>query len=390
MTVLQKILNSAKREMRRMVSRPLYLISSVAVMAITCVFYITLMQAGAPEKMPVVVIDNDASTISRRLVHELQATPAVNVVKVVDCYEQARDMMQRGQIYGFIEIPANFYADLSAQRQPKVNFYVSYAYTMGGTTAYKQLLTLTNLINGAFLQQVLKLKGQSEYHIMDLVQPVKIEGHMLYNPWGNYPTYLLTTLFPGTLGVIVLMLVIYAIGVELKEETTHAWLKASHYNYHCAMAGKLLPYTILFWGLGLGFMAVMYEWMNFPLNGHHIALVLNLLMFIIAMECFAVILIGLLPVLRDALSAGALLGMMSFTMSGFTFPNMGMLPIVRGISYLFPLRHHYLVYVQQALLDAPMSQVLPTFLNYFLFMVGAWAVSKRLKDAMIRLQYPKK
>lgn len=373
-----------------MSARPLYLFSSVVVMFVSVVFYLSLMHVGAPEKMPIVVIDKDCSSISRRVIHELNATPSVTILRVVPTYEEARDMLQRGEIFGFLEIPERFYADLASQRQPQVHFYVSYAYTMGGTTAYKQLLTLTNLINGAFLQQVLKLKGMSEYRIMDIVQPVAIDAHMLYNPYGNYPVYLATTLLPGTLGVIILMLTVFSIGEELKYGSTHQWLERAGHSYVRAMVGKMLPYTELFALLGLGVIIILYGWLDFPHQGSLIMLSINMILYIISMQCFGVILIGLLPVLRDAVSASALLGMMSFTLSGFTFPNMGMLSFVRSISYLFPLRHYYLVFVNDAILGAEWWRSLPYLGSTAVFVLLVTLVGPRLHRAMIYLNYPKK
>lgn len=373
-----------------MIARPLYVFSTVAVMIISVVFYLSLMHRGAPEKMPIVVVDHDCSSISRRVIHELNATPSVTILEVVPTYGEARDRMQRGEIFGILEIPDRFYADLASQRQPKVRFYVSYAYTMGGTTAYKQLLTLTNLINGAFLQQVLKLKGMSEYHIMDIVQPVAIDAHMLYNPYGNYPVYLATTLLPGTLGVIILMMTVFSIGFELKNSTTPQWLETAEGSYLRAMVGKMLPYSILFVLLGMGVLIILYGWLQFPHQGSLTLLSINMLLYVVAMQCFGVILIGLFPVLRDAVSASALLGMMSFTMSGFTFPNMAMLSFVRSVSYLFPLRHYYLVFVNDAILGAEWWRSMPYLLVYMLFVLLAWAVSRRLHNAMVLLNYPKK
>lgn len=387
---LTAVQHVAKRETRQMFARPLYLISTVLVMAFMCEFYITLMHRGTPDNMPIAIIDKDGSSISRRLVHELQATEGVSAQYTCANFTEARKLMQEGKIYGILEIPNRFYADLASQMQPKINFYVTYAYTVGGTSAYKQLLTLTNLINGAFLQQILKLKGMAEYELMNIVQPVRIDGHMLFNPWGNYAIYLLTTILPGTLGIIVLMLTIFSVGIELKDSTSHDWLRAAGKDYYAAMVGKLLPYTILFFVLAMSFLTIMYTALHFPMNGRAWMLILNVLGLIISMQCFGVILIGLLPVLRDALSAGALLGMMNFTMSGFTFPNIGMLPCIRSVAYLFPLRHHYLAYVNEALLQAPLSDTLPTLLAYVGYMIAAWLVGKRLCNAMVYLRYPKK
>lgn len=387
---MRSLYNTILRELRLMIARPLYIFSTVAVMIISVVFYLSLMHRGAPEKMPIVVVDHDCSSISRRVIHELNATPSVTILQVAPTYSEARDRMQRGDIFGILEIPDHFYADLASQRQPKVRFYVSYAYTMGGTTAYKQLLTLTNLINGAFLQQVLKLKGMSEYHIMDIVQPVAIDAHMLYNPYGNYPVYLATTLLPGTLGVIILMMTVFSIGFELKNSTTPQWLKTAEGSYLRAMVGKMLPYSILFVLLGLGVLIILYGWLQFPHQGSIILLSVNMILYVLAMQCFGVILIGLFPVLRDAVSASALLGMMSFTMSGFTFPNMAMLSFVRSVSYLFPLRHYYLVFVNDAILGAEWWRSMPYLAVYMVFVLLAWAVSRRLHNAMVLLNYPKK
>lgn len=387
---MKYLISTIHRELGQMFARPLYLFSSVVVIIVSGIFYLTLMSSGAPERMPIMVVDHDCSSISRRVIHELNATPSVEIQAVVPEFAYAREKLQQGEIYGILEIPDRFYADLASQRQPKVRFYVSYAYTMGGTTAYKQLMTLANLINGAFLQQVLKLKGQSEYHIMDIVQPIALEAHMLYNPWGNYPMYLATTLLPGTLGLIALMLTVFAIGYELKTETTHDWLRTAGGSYHIALLGKLIPYTLLYWLLGIGIVFVLDAYMMFPEKGDNWWLVLNMCCFTVAMQAFGVILIGLLPVLRDAVSASALLGMMSFTMSGFTFPNMGMLSFIRSISYLFPLRHYYMVYVNDALLGAEWWRSMPYFGAYLIFVLAAVLVKHRLYNAMVELNYPKK
>ena len=58
-----------QRELRRIVSRPLYLISSVGAFLFCLFFYMTLMKAGAAEEMPVAVVDHDQTSISRRLMH---------------------------------------------------------------------------------------------------------------------------------------------------------------------------------------------------------------------------------------------------------------------------------------------------------------------------------
>ncbi|MDY6379626.1 MAG: ABC transporter permease [Bacteroidales bacterium] len=379
-----------QRELHTMFARPLYLFASVGVMLLSTFFFLTLMRGGAAENMPVAVVDLDQTSISRRLIHEMQATPSVDIQLVTNSYPEAREAMQQGKIYGIFVIREGFYSDLVAFKRPQLDFYVTNAYTVGGNTAYKQLLTMANLTSGAFQREVLRKKGLTDDVIMHRIQPLAIEGHMVANPWGNYSIYLVSTILPGILGLICLMLTIFAIGFELKARTSHAWLRAAGGNYTVAMIGKLIPYTFVYLVLGIGCHLILYRFAGFPVYGSKGRLMFGLLLFILAMEALGITMIGLLPTLRDALSIGALYSMLGFSLSGFTYPQMAMLPPVKALSYLEPLRHYYLIYVNEALMAAPAINSLPNALALTLFMLAALCVAPRLHRALVYWNYPLK
>ncbi len=378
------------RELHMMFARPLYLFASVGVMLLSTFFFLTLMRGGSAEKMPVAVVDLDQTSISRRLIHEMQATSSVDIQLVTNSYPEAREAMQQGRIYGIFVIPECFYDELVSFKRPKMDFYVTNAYTVGGNTAYKQMLTMVNLTSGAFQREVLRKKGLPDDIIMHRIQPLAIEGHMIANPWGNYSVYLVSTILPGILGLICLMLTIFAIGFELKMRTSHAWLKAAGGNYTVAMIGKLIPYTLIYIILGVGCHIILYRFTGFPVYGSHSRLMFGLLLFIFAMEGLGITLIGLLPTLRDALSIGALYSMLGFSLSGFTYPQMAMLPPVKALSYLEPLRHYYLIYVNEALMAAPVENSIPHMLALTAFMLASLFVAPRLCNALIYQNYPLK
>lgn len=379
-----------QRELKMMFARPLYLFASVGVMLLSTFFFLTLMRGGSAEKMPVAVVDLDQTSISRRLIHEMQATPSVDIQLITNSYPEAREAMQQGKIYGIFVIPECFYDELVSFKRPKMDFYVTNAYTVGGNTAYKQMLTMVNLTSGAFQREVLRKKGLPDEIIMHRIQPLAIEGHMIANPWGNYSVYLVSTILPGILGLICLMLTIFAIGFELKMRTSHAWLKAAGGNYTVAMIGKLIPYTLIYIILGVGCHIILYRFAGFPVYGSHSRLMFGLLLFIFAMEGLGITLIGLLPTLRDALSIGALYSMLGFSLSGFTYPQMSMLAPVKALSYMEPLRHYYLIYVNEALMAAPVENSIPHMLALTVFMLTTLFVAPRLNDALVYQNYPLK
>lgn len=378
------------RELRRIVSRPLYLGATIGAMLVAVFFFMTLMARGAAEKMPVAIVDLDQTTISRRVCHEMQATSSVDIILITNSYPEAREAMQQGHIYGIFVIPEGFYRDLVAFKRPQLDFYVTNAYTVGGNTSYKQMLTMANLASGAFQREVLRKKGMTDDVIMNRIQPVAIEGHMLTNPWGNYTIYLVSTVLPGILGVIALMMTVFAIGFELKTKTSTQWLKTAGGNYTIAMIGKLIPYTVIYLTLGIVCHILFYNIADFPVLGSHARLLFGQLLYIMAMEIMGIVLIGCLPTLRDALSVGALYAMLGFSLSGFTYPNMAMLPMVKALSNLEPLRHYYLIYVNEALMGAPAINSMPHALALAAFIVPALCVAPRLHRALKYQNYPLK
>ena len=379
-----------RRELKQMFARPLYMFASVGVMLLSTFFFITLMRQGTAEKMPVAVVDKDQTSISRRLCHEMQATSSVDICLVTSSYSEAREAMQQGRIYGIFVIPEGFYSDLVAFKRPQMDFYVTNAYTVGGNTAYKQMLTVANLVSGAFQREVLRMKGMSEDLIMKRIQPLVIEGHMVANPWNNYSVYLVSTILPGILGLICIMLTIFTIGYELKMKTSREWLRTAGGNYTMAMIGKLIPYTVMYVVLGFGCYAMMFGFAGFPVYGSHARLLFGLLLYIFAMEAAGIILIGCVPTLRDAVSIGALYSMLGFSLSGFTYPVSNMLPPFQALSWLEPLRHYYLIYVNEALMAAPWSNSMVPALSLCAFLLLALIVSPRLHKALVYQNYPLK
>ena len=384
------ILNVAKRETNIMFSRPLYLIATVVVMLLCCFFFATLLQKGVPERMPVGVVDLDFTTTSRNVVHQLNSMQMVEVKGHYNSCAEARDALQRGEIYGFLVIPRNFYNQLGGLKRPKLSVYTNNTYTVAANMAYKQLLMMCNLVSGALQLQVFTSIGLTEPQAMALIQPIVVETHQIANPKANYAIYLIGTILPGILGLIILTTTIFSIGIELKNETSPQWLETANNSMPVALTGKIMPYSILYIVLGICCNTLMYKVLDFPIAGSFFALSMSLLIYVCTMQAIAVLIIGLLPSVRTALSIGALYGMLAFSMSGFTYPAMAMLPAFRSLTWLFPLTHHYHVYVNEALLDGPVQNTVLPIIYMLLALILPLFIIKRLHYAAVNLNYPSK
>lgn len=91
--------------------------------------------------------------------------------------------------------------------------------------------------------------------------------------------------------------------------------------------------------------------------------------------------------LRLALSAASLWGVISFSISGFTFPVMAMHPTLQALSVLFPLRHYFLLYVNLALNGYPVIYAWHAVTALLLFMLLPFFFLKRIRTAMLHYVY---
>jgi ABC-2 type transport system permease protein len=385
---MNSILKVARREFGIIRRKPVYLLGSVGVMAVCCLFYLTFFKAGLPENLPIGVLDLDNSSLSRNFCRQLDATQLGKVIKYED-FTTARDAMQTGEITSLCVIPQGMNEDVNANRRPVFTYYVNSLYLIGGALSYKDILTMVTLTGGAVQREVLRMKGYSEGAIMGLIQPIVIDEHKIGNATTNYGVYLNNIILPGLLALSIIFVLIYALGSELRYGTSRELMETADGSMAAALFGKLLPYTLIYLALGLGLDLLMFGVCHYPLNGSVGNMMLAMVVFILANEAVAVTIIGLLPTLRYALSIAALFTILGFSFSGFTFPVEAMPTAIQGISVLFPLRFYYLLYVQEAIFGTGIAGWWQYLVYMLLFLAGPLCVARRLKGAWLNQNFEK-
>ena len=377
----------ACREYHRLLSRPLYLFCMVAAPLFCYVFFTTLMDSGLPQDMPVGVVDQDQTATTRQLTRTLDAFQQTAVVAHYPTFNAAREAMQRGDIYGFYYLPRGTSEEAVAQRRPTVSFYTNNTLLIAGSLLFRDMKTMSELASGAVAQASLLARGATEEQAGAWLQPIVIDTQPLNNPWMNYSVYLNNTFMPGILMVLIFMVTVYSIGVEIKERTARQWLRTGRNSIWISLCGKLLPHTAVFFLMGSCYNAYLYGILHFPCNSGILPMLLATLCMVLASQGMGVFMIGLLPTLRLGLSFASLWGVLSFSMCGLSFPVMGMHPTLQALTNLFPLRHYFLIYVDQALNGYPMLYSWPNYVGLLLFMILPFLIALRLKRELIYYRY---
>jgi ABC-2 type transport system permease protein len=114
-----------------------------------------------------------------------------------------------------------------------------------------------------------------------------------------------------------------------------------------------------------------------------------MLLLVLSSEAMAIFFIGIFPVTRLAMSAGALYSILAFSFSGFTLPVEQMPTAIQSLAIGFPIRHYYLYYVQDVLYGTGFAGWWQEAVHMLLFLFLPLMVMPRLKKAYIYLNFPR-
>lgn len=381
------ILKIARRELRRMASKPIYWFCMIAAPLFCFVFFTSLMAEGLPTDMPLGLVDNDNTTTSRSLARNLDAFEMTSIKEQYANVTEAREAVQRGDIYGFYYIPKGTTRKAQRQELPVVSFYTNYSYLVAGSLLYRDMRTMSELASGAASRTVLYAKGATERQAMAFLQPIVIDSHTINNPWLNYNVYLSNVILPGLLMLFIFMVTVFSIGTEVKYNTVHDWLIMARGSMFHALAGKLLPQTLIFFLIGIAFAIGLYGVLHFPCHCGLPTMLLVMFLGIIGAQGLGVFMFAMLPTLRMSLSFASLWGVISFSICGMSYPVMAMHPTLQGLSLLFPLRHYFLLYVNCALDGYPLMNAAPYVVGLLLFALLPLLLLRRLKKMLLVVPY---
>ena len=378
-----------RREVDIIRKRPVYGLGSVGAMVLSMVFFLTFFRSGVPENLPIGVVDLDQTSTSRLFRQQLDATQLGQVIAFTTVAEARREM-ETGRINAYIVIPDRFNEDIQSFRRPKMGIYVNTMEpVVGGALAYKDLLTMVNLTNGAVQREVLRLKGVSEREILGRIQPIVVDAHMIGNAPTNYGYYLNNMILPGILCMCVLLICAYALGSELKYGTSRHLLETADGSIITAVAGKLIPYTLLFCTMGIALVLTLYGWMHYPIRGSVGWMILAVVGMVLACEAVAVLIVSLVPTLRLSVCISALYSVLAFSFAGFTLPVSALPAGLQGLSCLFPLRFYYQIFVREVLYGTGFAGWWMYLCALLLFLPLPLLLGKRLRNAYQYQNYPR-
>jgi len=322
----------------------LLLISFLPILSFTLL--ISIFYNGVAFNMPITVVDNDKSELSRKLLSNIEATSTINIKQTSFSTKEAIDLVKSSEVYGVVIIPPHFSRDILLKKQPKVTAMLNTQYILIG-----------KILTGALVEAVAYSAAEVEF-VEDLVttqntnlsqkaiSPIGLQITPFFNTYKNYFLFLVSALLPSVWQIFIVITTIVSFGTLFKEKREQKFFAKD--NITAKVLGKMFPYTVIYTILGALFLFYIYGTLAWKFEGSFALTIFAMFLTVVAYQVVALLFFITGFDYARALSLGAVYTAPAFAFLGVTFPIYNMNSFALLWRDLLPVAHYMEIQISQA------------------------------------------
>ena len=381
------VMNSARREGERIAINREYRSVTMWLPLGVILFFSVFFSQEVVGSLPVAVVDEDNSHLSRRLVSMIRATHETALVEEVADMAEARSMLLAGEVAGVVEIADGFTRDVISGATATVVYYDSGTNISTASLSSKGVQRAVASFGVGVALQRAEMEGVMPDEAMAQVMPIGSTTYALFNPWLNYAYYVGPCFWAMVLIIASMLSTIYAVGSELRYATSVEWLRSANGSLLAGIMGKLAPTTLILWMLTAVVGILLFGLFGVPMRGSRVVLIVGAMALIVAYQAVALAVVALTASFRLSLSLGGGYSVLAFTFSGVTFPAMAMIGWVLPFTMLFPYSYFMELYIDQAVRGSAWWYSMSKVAAMLLFCLLPLLVLGRLKRVLVNRRY---
>lgn len=337
--------------------------------------------------VPVVVVDNSKTELSREYIRLLNATPQVDVIATGEDYPQAQELMKMDEAAGILYLPYDFTDRVSRGDESVFIMYET-------TNAFLNYLAMQEASAGSMLalnhryrpEMVVFLPSQDAAQL-SVAKPINVAGTALYNYTEGYGTYLI----PAVLIVIMFQTLLMVIGMVSGEERQFKLLQVYRPTFGQAgrlVIGKTFVYMMLYAVFSLFLLGLIPLIFDLPDIGNVWNIIMLLIPFLMATSFF-----GLTASVIFTDSDAPLLMIAFFSvglifLSGVSYP-LELMPWYWKLShFLIPAAPATLAYVKLNSMGASMAEIHTEYVTLWVqcavyFVLACWVYRYNIRKTKL-------
>lgn len=308
-------------------------------------------------EVPVVVVDQSHSALSRQFIRMCDASSEVHVVSYAVDLDDAQSLVSRQIVKGIYLIPEDFATRVNRMQQATVSVYCDMALMLTYKAIYQTAMAVSQQM-GAEIQT--KLSGNYTAR-EDLIttSPLDVEEVAMFNPQAGYGTAVL----PAVLMLIIQQTLALGIGLAAgtaRERNRYGDLVPIHPSYGGIgriISGKTLCYLMVY--------AIMATYLTIavPKMFHfiHIAtwqdLSLLLIPYLLACVFFGMTVSCLVRFRENVILLVVFVSLPLLFLTGVSWPQTSIPGYLQGVSWLFPSTFGVRAYLRLNSMGASVADV---------------------------------
>lgn len=294
------------------------------------------------------VVDQDRTPTSTLFVQAIQSAPGVEVTERSSDLNGAMHAVRSGDAIAAIYLPRELERDVMGGRRPQVVIFYNKQFFTAGNIAASGL-------QAAVTAAAKSIPGGKSATASATPGPLVVEQYVLTNPALNYAQFLLRSILPTVLHMLVALAGGYAVGSEFSSRSKDEWLATAGGSPMLALVGKLAPYFAVYAVMAVVGMFILNGFYGVPFRGNALMVSAAVVLLIIAYLSLGALFQLLTRSLATGLSLASIVCSPAFGFAGVGFPVMAMTSFAQAWGALLPLRWYVQVLFDQAARGVPVA-----------------------------------
>ena len=297
---------------------------------------------GKVTNLPIIVVDEDRSPLSRQLIDMFEENEVIYVAKVLNDPFKAKDEAMKTESTVVVQIPRNFSSDINYNRSTELTLFVNASNTLTSNYAMMAVNVAASTLKAGIQIKAQQKKGVPEFVASKQFEPFKITMIKQNIRSGNYLYFML----PGVLLTVLQQVMMLGLALSFASEFengTFNELVAKSKNVFLLILVKILPYilmSILIFILYYGYSI----WYRMPLELDGWTFFGSTMLFLLAVSFIGILVSIAIPSQLKATEILMVIATPSFILSGFTWPLSQMPDWVVAIAKMIPLTHYLQIF----------------------------------------------
>ena len=349
-----------RKEMTQVVKDEGVLIFFVVVPLVYPLLYSWIYNNEVVHEVPVCVVDQSHSQLSREFIRKCDASPDVQVKYYAQDLEEAKSLVSRQLVKGVYLIPSSFDGDVYGLKQGTISVYCD----MSLVLTYKAIFQTAQMVT---MEMGTELKTQLGGHNTAreeaiAARPLDYDDVPIFSPAGGYGSAVL----PAVLMLILQQTLVLGIGLSAgtaRDENPYRNLIPvgdSRYEHTIPIVmGKAMCYFMIFIVMGAWLSIAVPRLFHFPQLATWYSLLCMMLPYTLACLFFGMMVSCTVKYRENVMLIVVFMSVPLLFLTGVSWPQTCIPSCWQGVSWLFPSTFGARAYIRLNSMGADVSDVMP-------------------------------